>query len=312
MQRIKTKILMVILGTSAIFFGMMDAAIAAAPNARIVVAKSGGNYTTITAALNAITPSPTNRYTIEVWPGTYAENVTMKSYVHLKGLGRGVTYLKSATGAGNAVSMYGLTNVAVSGLSISTSNTGITLSGTVNAEITDCDISNNDTGIYAYSGSSVVINGNKFNANTTWGPGIENSTAVITNNIITGNGTTGEYYGAIDLFRTGAGTIVAGNVITGNNNNGITIHHPGTSTISNNTITDNLGYGVNIRSDAFVGMINTNNIVNNGGTTYTDIFVADGAVPGPTFNLNVYDDITGTRGVGGGNYTSAGDPAPAP
>ena len=312
MQKIRIKVLMVTLGAFAMFAGLMNAAIAAAPNARIVVAKSGGNYTTITAALNAIVPSATKPYTIEVWPGTYAENVTMKSYVHLKGLGRGVTYLKPASG--NAITMTSLTNVAVSGLSIilTPGTYGIYPSRTVNAEIVDCDISNGAIGVYAVTGSSVVITGNTFNANQYFGLGIESSTAVITNNVITGNGIIGQYYGAVDLFDTRAGTIVAGNVIRGNNNNGITVHHAVPSTISNNTITDNLGYGLNIQSNAFVGIVNTNNIVNNGGTTYTDIFVADGAIPGPTLNLNIYDDITGTRGVGGGNYTSAGGPAPAP
>jgi len=54
----------------------------------IVVAKSGGDFNTITAALNSITDaSDSNRYLVWVAPGTYAERVTMKSYVDIEGAG---------------------------------------------------------------------------------------------------------------------------------------------------------------------------------------------------------------------------------
>ena len=50
----------------------------------VVVAKSGGDYTSIQAALTDITGvSDTNRYLVWVAPGIYTETVTMKQYVDL-------------------------------------------------------------------------------------------------------------------------------------------------------------------------------------------------------------------------------------
>lgn len=52
-----------------------------------VVAKSGGDYTSIQAAIDSITDATdTNRYTVVVNPGVYTENVTLKNYVNLIGL----------------------------------------------------------------------------------------------------------------------------------------------------------------------------------------------------------------------------------
>lgn len=54
----------------------------------VIVAKSGGDYTTITGALNSIADaSDANRYLVRVMPGVYSERVTMKQYVDIEGAG---------------------------------------------------------------------------------------------------------------------------------------------------------------------------------------------------------------------------------
>lgn len=84
----------------------------------VIVAKSGGNYTTITEAMNSINPSSTSRYLVWVAPGLYEEQVTIKPYVHLKGAGLSTTQIRStANGNHNTASAATLTLPADSQLS---------------------------------------------------------------------------------------------------------------------------------------------------------------------------------------------------
>jgi hypothetical protein len=54
----------------------------------LVVAKSGGDFTSIQAALNSITTaSNSNHFLIYIAPGVYREQVTMKDYVDIEGAG---------------------------------------------------------------------------------------------------------------------------------------------------------------------------------------------------------------------------------
>lgn len=53
-----------------------------------IVAKSGGNYTSIQSAINAITDATASKpYVVLVCPGVYAEDLTFKDYVNILGLG---------------------------------------------------------------------------------------------------------------------------------------------------------------------------------------------------------------------------------
>ena len=71
----------------------------------VVVAQSGGDFPTISAALAGITDNTaSNRYVIYVGPGTYAEQVTMKQYVDIQGAGELATTI---TGVGNSSSQTG-------------------------------------------------------------------------------------------------------------------------------------------------------------------------------------------------------------
>jgi hypothetical protein len=79
---------------------------AAAPHPAHVkwVAQSGGDFTSVNAALNSITDnSSANRYVIKVAPGTYVEagGVDMKDYVDIEGSGRDTTVISCACGTGS-------------------------------------------------------------------------------------------------------------------------------------------------------------------------------------------------------------------
>ena len=62
----------------------------------VVVAKSGARYKSIQNAIDSITDAAgLNPYLVVVGPGTYAENVELKPYVHLQGAGMDVTIIAS-------------------------------------------------------------------------------------------------------------------------------------------------------------------------------------------------------------------------
>ena len=68
----------------------------------VIVAKSGGDFTTITAALASILDaSASNHYLVYVAPGMYTESVTMKQYVDIEGAGElttKITFTSNSTG----------------------------------------------------------------------------------------------------------------------------------------------------------------------------------------------------------------------
>jgi hypothetical protein len=68
----------------------------------VIVAKSGGDYTSVQAAIDSISDAAAdNPYLVWVAPGVYSEMVTMKPYVHLQGAGQEATIITS-TASSNA------------------------------------------------------------------------------------------------------------------------------------------------------------------------------------------------------------------
>jgi hypothetical protein len=68
----------------------------------LVVAQSGGDYTAVQPAIDAITDaSAANPYLVWVAPGVYSETVTLKPHVHLQGAGAGATLITSTQSADN-------------------------------------------------------------------------------------------------------------------------------------------------------------------------------------------------------------------
>ncbi|MGD2147408.1 MAG: hypothetical protein PVH41_12000 [Anaerolineae bacterium] len=62
----------------------------------VVVAKSGGDYTSVQGAIDSITDAAAdNPYLVWVAPGVYSETVKMEAYVHLQGAGQGATVITS-------------------------------------------------------------------------------------------------------------------------------------------------------------------------------------------------------------------------
>lgn len=250
---------------------------------KLVVATSGGDFTSITEAFNSITPDANNPFVIEVMPGTYTENVVMKSYVHLKGSGREVTTIQGLNTSQNIIDIFNLTNVEVSGFKITSG---------LNA-------------IQNENSSSVIIRDNEivgFN-----GSGIRNvtSSGLIAENEIS--------IGQAGIFNDRSSPAIRGNSITGIIGNAIVnegLLGVGSSPlITGNSITGNNGYGISNSNDSSPRILH--NVITGNGDIETDIGVLD-ASSVPLISFNVYDDITGTSGVGDFNINSNGAPAPAP
>ena len=76
----------------------------------VVVAKSGGDYTSVQAAIDSIgDASAGDPYLVWVAPGVYVEEVTMKPYVHLQGAGQEATVVSLTIHLTSHVSLRDLT-----------------------------------------------------------------------------------------------------------------------------------------------------------------------------------------------------------
>lgn len=197
--------------TDANITGPISASKIEKPANVVVVAKSGGDFATISAALAAINPTADNPYIVKVMPGVYNESVTMKSYVHLQGAGREVTSI-----------IYEDNNIITCNNIVKAEISGFTLAGYIGISNVGSSpiITDNHFNPYGWGGrginnssASPVISNNTFTVQGNPQVGIENasnSSPIITNNNLIGDGT------AWAGIRTEGGTpSITNNVIRG-------------------------------------------------------------------------------------------------
>jgi parallel beta-helix repeat protein len=285
----------------------------------VVVAQSGGDFTSIQAAIDSISPSASNPYVIEVKPGTYVENISMKSYIHLQGSGREVTTIESPSSdvGYDVITLGSHTDVSISGLTIKGGYEGIrnvsssltitgnkiignTNAGIINvtsssAEITGNIISGNNIGIFDVY-SSATITGNTVTGNNSRGIDSDHSSLTIIGNTLTGNGNA--------IVCGYSSCTITGNYIADNAYQGVYNYYSPSGTVIGNTITGQGGWGIWIQWSS--PMIIHNRITDNGGMSIRDIYINPNSTPHISFN--VYDTIDGDTGVGMYNLKSDGTP----
>lgn len=286
----------------------------------VVVAKSAGDFDSIQAAIDSITPTADSPYLIEVMPGTYIENITMKSYVHIKGAGRDVTKIQLGS-ANEIITFNGVDHASIEGFTLDCDGVGnsrgignVTSSPSISGNtITSCR-----WGIYNESGSSPIIRNNIILVDT-WGIYEDSSSSIIQGNIVKGlvvrgstgivvrNGSTSTISGnvieeigadGISCEGSNVAATISGNKIINNFNDGISKYCDGTLTITGNIITGNAGEGVYLSYGSGTTIIN-NKITDNA----IDIKLRAGS---SNISFNIFDAIQGTSWEGSYNVKSDG------
>lgn len=266
-----------------------------AAQGEIIVAKSGGQFTSIQAAINSVNPTADNPYVIKVMPGTYTENVVMKSYISLHGSGRETTTIASPvlTGGTVVVDIYSVTQVGISGFTIT----------------------NGYYGIRNELSSKVTITDNTVKANY-WTGSHNRSTG---ETVISRNNITGQINGAgigVDGYTTTGPIIIENNYIA-QNPVGILVYKASPQII-NNLITVNQGLGIYNYGSA-ASLINGNTISSNGGGigNYDSSAptIASNSITASEYNNVTYNNnsagtlsgniITGSKGSGVLAYDTA-------
>lgn len=317
-----------------------------AAGGQVIVATSGGDYTTVGAALAAITPTAANPYVIQVMPGIYTENITMKSYVTLRGAGAEVTTIQATWIGNDVITVSSLTDVGIYNLTLKGGRFGVysnssspTIDGNIitgngsagiynqasSPTIRQNTIKGNGVGISNNNSSNPIINGNIITGNTEQGIyNNNNCTATISGNTIDGNTKEG-------IYSSTSMMIILGNRITNNGFTGVSVSSTSTaiygSRVIGNTVTGNGHHGIWVSSDSptvsgnTVTYNNRHGIGSSGSFTSPKIMhnrVTDNSQSGgyadvymeasatPNVSFNIYNTSSGSGAVGKYNVKADG------
>ncbi|MCL7452439.1 MAG: pectinesterase family protein [Anaerolineae bacterium] len=138
----------------------------------VVVAKSGGDYASVQAAIDSIAgATASNPYLVWVAPGVYEEQVTMKPYVHLQGAGQQATVLDSTASSSSPImgTLKLASDASLRDLTLSNHGTGtynialLVTAGTTRALVADVTVQVQGGGVNNYglrlagSGTGVTL-----------------------------------------------------------------------------------------------------------------------------------------------------------
>ena len=232
----------------------------AGPANTVVVAKLGGDFTSIQAAIDSTFPTAENPVLIKVMPGTYEEIVSLKSNVRLEGSGMDITIIKNTPppiARQCIVALIG-DNVTVSNLTIAGTpgSQHIGICGSVGT-VKEVKITGNYVGIKGLDGV------------------VDTGVLVLLDNVITGNG-----YAAEITYES---VIALRNKVYANTVRGLNL---GSALVQNNEARNNVGFDIAVSSGYGPGNVTSNVSFN------TTNIVSGKTVPGL---YNVKTDGTALR-----------------
>jgi hypothetical protein len=263
-----------------------------------IVAKSGGDFTTITAALASITTaSPTNHYLVYVAPGVYSEQVTMKPYVDIEGAGElttKITQVGSASFTGTAGTVLGASNAELRFLTVE--NTG---GANYALAINNSSASPRLTHVTATASGGTFGNYGVSNAS---------STPTMTNVTATASGGT-ESYGVVNNSSSPTMTNVTATATASGGERSYGVYNASSSSPTMTNVTANASggtynYGVYNNSTCSPRMTNVT-ATSSGG--WDSIGVYNDASSSPTMT-----DVTATASEGTNNYGVANNSTSSP
>jgi hypothetical protein len=280
----------------------------------VVVAKSGGDYTSVQAAINSITDaSASNPYLVWVAPGVYVEQVTMKPHVHLQGAGQEATVITSTantdTWPPDVATLKLASNTSLRDLTVGNSGTGsrnvalLATAGTIQTLVADVTAKAQGSGSRNYaifltgSGTGVTLqdvtalgeNGSSRNYGLY---NYDGAAATLRGGSFTGRGG----YSTCGIFNDGSGTTLEAESVTALGENG---HY-------NNYGLKNYG-AATLRGGSFTGRRGTDagGIFNYEATLEAESVTALGE-NGSDENYGLYNRVGAAATLRGGSFTGRG------
>ncbi|MGZ4865550.1 MAG: right-handed parallel beta-helix repeat-containing protein [Halobacteriota archaeon] len=208
---------------------------------------SGGQYTSITGAINAAQPGDT----ITINSCTYTENIIVTKSVTIKAASPG-SVVVTAADPSKDVLLVQAKNVRVEGLTITgaTGASGVHVDHSSACVVTGISAHGNDRAIYLDGATNGEVSLSNL-ADNGYGIYCDNAS----NNTISSNIATGEQGGGtalgdgIYMYYSDANTITHTN-LSANHVFGISLYHSSSNTISNNSILNNQDIGVRLRESS--------------------------------------------------------------
>jgi hypothetical protein len=256
--------------------------------------RRNGVYLTVTGAEGTVTPGWSIQAaidaanwgeTVNVGPGTYTEDIRLKSGVNVVGAGWNATILQGS-GTTNVVTATSVSDMRFAGFTV-------TRSGNAN--------NSNNSG-FVLDHSSIIVENNCITTNV-FGLSIYYSSPIIRDNIIRGNGcpSRGCGYSGGALYSGYATPLIANNLIVTNYDDAVELAgNTSHAQLVNNTIVGNQG-------SAIVSYAGDTSVIENNIVTANQLGIwADGAGTAPALS---YNDVWNNAG---GNYLVTGGAIAAP